>query len=51
MVKAFVLEDRQLTSILDEDLGLIDDKLLHIFNDINRVYDKMRDLEWESAHD
>ncbi len=34
MVKAFVLEDRQLTSILDEDLGLIDDKLLHIFNDI-----------------
>lgn len=51
MVKAFVLEKGEVTGILDEESGLIDDRLLGIFNDINMLYDKMRDIEWESKND
>jgi predicted ATP-binding protein involved in virulence len=51
MVKAFVLENSEVTGILDEQSGLIDDRLLHVFNDINMLYDKMRDIEWESKND
>jgi len=45
-MKAYLLEYNNITSILDESLGLLDDKLLNNFNDINHLYDKMRDIEW-----
>jgi len=49
MVQAFMLEQRgRLTQIIYEELGLIDDKLLSVFNDINGRYDRMRDIEWEN---
>lgn len=51
MVQAFVLEKGEVTGILDEESRLIDDRLLSIFNDINMLYDKMRDIEWESKND
>jgi len=51
MVKAYLVEDGQLQNIVHQDYGLIDDRLLHIFNKINGIYDKMRDIEWESAND
>nr|WP_291323196.1 AAA family ATPase [Desulfonatronospira sp.] len=51
MVKAYVLENSEATEILDEESGLIDDRLLHVFNDINMLYDRMRDMEWESRND
>lgn len=50
-ISAYYLSKDSFTNILDLKLGLIDDKLLHSFNDINRVYDKMRDIEWENTDD
>ena len=45
---AYLLEENNIVNILDDELGLIDDKLLHNFNDINKIYDKMRDIEWDN---
>jgi hypothetical protein len=33
-------------SLLDQDRGLIDDRLLEQFNAMARVYETMRDIEW-----
>lgn len=49
-LNAYLLEKGKVSEILDRKLGLIDDKLLHSFNDITRIYDKMRDIEWESLN-
>ena len=45
-VSAYLLEDDSIVSLLDKETGLIDDRFLEDFNDINRIYDKMRDIEW-----
>lgn len=47
-LNAYLMEKENVSEILDEELGLIDDKLLNSFNDITRIYDKMRDIEWEN---
>ncbi len=47
--KAYLL-DNGLSSILDNETGLIDDKLLANFNKINILYDKMRDIEWDAIN-
>jgi len=49
--KAYMLDKGQLVNILDEKLGLIDDKLLSNLNSISRIYDKMRDIEWAELDD
>jgi hypothetical protein len=36
---------------MDRNLGLVDDRLIAHFNEINILYDRMRDIEWEAAHD
>lgn len=45
---AYLLENNDITSILNTKLGLLDDRFLQEFNDINTIYDKMRDIEWEN---
>jgi len=45
---AYLLENSDITSILNKQLGLMDDRFLQEFNDINTLYDKMRDMEWEN---
>jgi predicted ATPase len=47
-ISAYLLEDGKIISILNKNLGLLDDKFLHEFNHINNLYDKMRDIEWEN---
>ncbi|MEA2027736.1 MAG: AAA family ATPase [Campylobacterota bacterium] len=47
-ITAYLLEDNKVINILDKEYGLLDDKLLQNFNDINRLYDKMRDIEWDN---
>ncbi len=47
-MKAYLLEEKNITNILDNELGLLDDKFLHNFNQINMLYDKMRDIEWDN---
>ncbi|MBU0464555.1 MAG: AAA family ATPase [Proteobacteria bacterium] len=48
---AYLLKDDQLSDIMNHELGLIDDKLITHFNEINMLYDKMRDIEWEAKRD
>lgn len=47
-IRAYLLEEKNIVDILDSKLGLLDDKLLHHFNELNLLYDRMRDLEWDS---
>lgn len=46
-VAAYHVTPDEAQSLMDADLGLLDDKLLGHFNAINRLYDEMRDIEWE----
>jgi predicted ATP-binding protein involved in virulence len=46
-VSAYLLKDYAVISTMNKKFGLIDDGLLAYFNQINILYDKMRDLEWE----
>ncbi len=48
---AYLLDNGDLKNILNPEYGLLDDKLLHSFNSINRIYDQMRDIEWECLND
>ncbi|QEZ89058.1 ATP-binding protein (AAA domain) [Aliarcobacter cibarius] len=43
---AYLFEDDTIKNILDNDIKLIDDKLLDSFNNINSFYEKMRDIEF-----
>ena len=50
-VCAYLMEESRHHSLMDVKLGLIDDSLLAYFNQINRLYDKMRDIEWGRRDD
>ena len=47
-VGAYLFEDETIKDILDKNSGLIDDKLLNSLNNIDSIYEKMRDIEWEA---
>ena len=47
-VSAYLLENGDIKSILNKELGLLDDKFLQDFNDINTLYDRMSDIEWDN---
>jgi len=42
---AYLLEEDDYISLIDKEYGLIDDKLLEEFNQLNLLYDRMRDIE------
>jgi predicted ATP-binding protein involved in virulence len=46
-VTAYLTTTHGNQDLLDAELGLLDDRLLEYFNDLTRLYDKMRDIEWE----
>ncbi|WP_295434235.1 AAA family ATPase [uncultured Thiodictyon sp.] len=46
-VAAYLTTADQEQSLMNSELGLLDDRLLENFNDLTRLYDKMRDIEWE----
>ena len=48
-IEAYAMANGTAESMLDKTLGLLDNHLLEHLNAINAVYDKMRDLEWESS--
>lgn len=45
--RAYMLTSMEIVSLIDEHIQLVDDKLLHPYNKISELYDRMRDLEWE----
>jgi hypothetical protein len=48
--KAFLITDKELIPLMDPKIRLLDDKLIHPFNELSEMYDRMRDLQWEQ-HD
>jgi predicted ATP-binding protein involved in virulence len=50
-VRAYVLENSTPRSLVDKESGLIDNSLLAYFNQINVLYDQMRDIEWDRRND
>lgn len=47
-VEAYFLSQGAKQSMVDRELGLLDDRLLENFNQINALYERMRDIEWEA---
>lgn len=50
-VRVYLMENNTQHSLIDEESGLIDDTLLMHFNQINAIYDQMRDIEWGQQND
>lgn len=51
-VKAYFMEESKETNLIDPEIQLLDDQLIHPFNSIAKLYDLMRDLQWENTvHD
>jgi predicted ATP-binding protein involved in virulence len=50
-VRVYLMEDSTQRPLIDRDSGLIDDTLLAYFNQINVLYDRMRDIEWDRRND
>ena len=46
-VSAYFLNPDEAQPLLDHSLGLLDDRLLENFNNISKLYEQMRNLEWE----
>lgn len=47
-VNAYYFSQDEIIDLVDKQLGLIDDKLIHPFNAISELYDRMRDIQWEA---
>jgi predicted ATP-binding protein involved in virulence len=47
-VEGYFLCANEAQPLLDRSLGLMDDRLLENFNHIGRLYEKMRNLEWDN---
>ncbi|WP_420194214.1 AAA family ATPase [Marinobacter sp. GH_1] len=50
-VRAYRMENSEKYPLIDDETGLVDNTLLPHFNQINRLYDRMRDLEWNQKDD
>lgn len=50
-VRAYLMENSTQRSLVDDESGLVDDTLLMHFNQINVLYDHMRDIEWNRKND
>lgn len=47
----YYLQKDGIVDIMDKELGLIDNKLIHPYNALAEAYDQMRDLQWEARTD
>ena len=51
-VRAYFIEETKETNLIDPEIQLLNDQLIHPFNSIAKLYDRMRDLQWENTiHD
>jgi predicted ATP-binding protein involved in virulence len=50
-LKAYFIKAHNAVPLMDSEIQLIDDELIHSFNAISSVYDYLRDLEWEANKD
>lgn len=49
-VAAYAMTTEAVHSLIDPEIGLLDDQLIQYFNELSLIYDQMRDLEWEQAN-
>lgn len=47
-VAAYYLHTDELVDLMDDEIKLLDDKLIHPFNAIAEIYECMRDIQWEN---
>jgi len=47
-VAAYYMSDKEELMLLDPEVQLLDDKLIHPFNTLMQTYERMRDIEWEN---
>lgn len=47
-VAAYYLHTDELVDLMDDEIKLLDDKLIHPFNAIAEIYEGMRDIQWEN---
>lgn len=50
-VAAYFITNEEEINLMDAEVQLLDDKLIHPFNAISEVYEKMRDIQWENRKD
>lgn len=50
-VQAYLMEGSSRMTLIDPQIGLVDDTLLSHFNQLNALYDRMRDIEWNQRND
>jgi predicted ATP-binding protein involved in virulence len=50
-VRVYRMQSGMIRSLVDVESGLVDNTLLPHFNEINVLYDKMRDIEWNQKDD
>ena len=48
-VKAYWIHDHMAETILNPTLGLLEDNLITHWNEINAVYEQLRDIEWDAV--
>ena len=46
--KAYLMQEGEAENLYDEDAGLLKDHLMQTYNQINRDYERMRDIEWDN---
>jgi predicted ATP-binding protein involved in virulence len=49
-LQAYFVSQGNATNIVDQEVGLLDNKLIAQWNEINALYDVMRDIEWDGLH-
>ena len=49
-VSAYFISDSTEVSLMDPEIHLLDDKLIHPFNAISKLYDRMRDIQWANSN-
>jgi predicted ATP-binding protein involved in virulence len=49
-LQAYFVSQGNATNIVDQAVGLLDNKLIAQWNEINALYDVMRDIEWDGLH-
>lgn len=47
-VAAYYLNGEGEINLMDEEVKLLDDKLIHPFNALTETYERMRDIQWEN---
>lgn len=51
-VTAYLITNSSTDSLMDTEIELLDNQLIHPFNAISELYDRMRDIQWENQqHD